>query len=102
MLFLGLLLIVTKYVDYDYKTVINGFIFHLIISLIVIPIDFIYNWDFMMYLNLGGIPIFESVATNFTSNNLQFLNPILMLALYFVAFNIVFAIPLLIKKIKRV
>ncbi len=102
MLFLGLLLIVTKYVDYDYKTVINGFIFHLIISLIVIPIDFIYNWDFMMYLNLGGIPIFESVATNLTSNNLQFLNPILMLTLYFVAFNIVFAIPLLIKKIKRV
>ncbi len=102
MLFLGLLLIVTKYVDISYKTVINGFIFHVAFSLIVIPIDFIYNFDFMMYLNLGGIPIFEGIATKFTSMGLQFLNPIMMLALYFLAFNVAFAIPLLIKKIRRV
>ena len=55
----------------------------------------------MMYKQLGGIPIFEDVASKFTENNLQFINPLLMLALYFVAFNIIFMIPLVVKKIKE-
>lgn len=101
MVFIGILLIVTKYVDINYKTVIKGFIFHLIISLIVIPIDFIYNFDFMMYKSLGGIPIFEGIASKFTRSGLQMLNPIMMIILYFIAFNIVFFIPLLINKIKN-
>ena len=101
MVFIGLLIIVTNYVDINYKTIIKGFIFHLIISLIIIPIDFIYNFDFMLYLNLGGVPIFENIASNLTQNNLQILNPILMLSLYFIAFNIVFLIPLIIKKMKK-
>ena len=100
MVFIGLLLIVTKYVDIKYLTLIKGYIFHFIISLIVIPIDFIYDFDFMLYKNLGGVPFFEHIADYFISNNLGILNPIMMLALYFIAFNIVFLIPLLINKIK--
>ncbi|MBQ6282878.1 MAG: YwaF family protein [Bacilli bacterium] len=100
MVFLGLLLIVTNYVDTDFKTVLNGYIFHVIISLIVIPIDFIFNFDFMLYKDLGGVPIFEGIASKLTSMNLQLLNPILMLILYFIAFNIVVMIPMFIKKIK--
>ena len=98
MVFLGLLLIVTKYIDFNYKIVIKGFIFHLLFSLIVIPIDYIFNFDFMMYKSLGGIPIFESIALKFTENGLQILNPLMMMLLYFIAFNFVFLIILLIKK----
>lgn len=101
MVFIGLLLIVTNYVDMKYTTVINGFALQLLFAIIVIPIDFIFNWDFMMFLNLGGIPVFEDVARKLTSLNLQFLNPVLMLVLYFIAFNIVFIIPFGIKKIIR-
>ena len=101
MVFMGLLLIVTNYVDISYKTLIKGFIFHVVISLFVIPIDYIYNFDFMMYKDLGSIPIFEDVATKLTQNGLGFINPILMLTVYFIAFNIVFFIPLLMKKIKK-
>ena len=43
MVFLGLLLVVTNYTFINYKTIIKGFIFHIIISLIIIPIDFIFN-----------------------------------------------------------
>ena len=99
MVFLGLLLIVTNYVDMKYITLIYGYVFHVAISLIIIPIDYIYKFDFMMYLNLGGIPIFEDVATYFTSIGLQPLNTVLMLILYFLAFNIVFLIP---KGFKRI
>ena len=98
MVFIGLLLIVTNYVNISYKTVINGFLLHLFISMIVIPIDFIFNFDFMMYKNLGSIPIFEDIATYFTSINLQILNPMMMLLLYFLAFNLIYVIYLIIKK----
>ena len=99
MVFLGLLLIVTNYVDNKYITIINGFIFHLIISLFVIPFDFIKNMDFMMYKDLGGIPFFEDIASKLVANNLGLLNPLLMLTIYFITFNIVFLIPMGIKKI---
>ncbi len=99
MLFLGLLLIITKYVDIRYNLVFKGFLFHLIISLFVIPLDFIFNFDFMMYKDLGSIPIFENIALKFTEQGLQVLNPIMMLILYFVSFNIVFFLYLLIDNV---
>ena len=96
------MLIVTNYVSLKYINLIKGFIFHLIISLIVIPIDFIFDFDFMMYKELGGIPIFENIALKFTECGLQMLNPLMMLLLYFMAFNIVFFIAYLVKKLKYI
>lgn len=101
MVFLGLLMIVTNYVDKKYITIVKGFIFQFIISIIVIPLDFIKDWDFMLYKSLGGVPIFEDIATKLTIKNLGFLNPIMMLILYFIAFNIIFLIPIGIKKLRR-
>lgn len=72
MVFLGLLLITTKYVEMKYVEILKGFTFHMIISAIVIPIDFIFNFDFMMYKDLGGIPIFEDIASKLTLLNLHF------------------------------
>ena len=102
MVFIGLLLMVTNYVNIKYDLVIKGYIFHLIISLFVIPIDFIFNFDFMLYLNLGGIPIFEDIASYFTSLNLQILNPIMMLLLYFLAFNLIFLLAKIFELIKKI
>lgn len=101
MVFIGILLIITEYVDIKYVSVLYGYAFHLIISFFVIPLDFIFNWDFMLYLNLGGVPIFEDLASKLTAMNLQFLNPIIMLVLYFIAFSIIYIIPLELKKIRK-
>ena len=105
MVFLGLLLIITNYVQINYKTVLKGFAFHIIFSLFVIPIDFIFNFDFMMYKSLGGIPIFEDIATTFTQNGLSFINPVMMIILYFIAFNLIFlisnGIKILVNKIRN-
>lgn len=102
MVFIGTLLIVTKYVNIEYSTVIKGFIFHVILSIPIIIIDYIYNFDFMMYKELSSLPIFDGIGSNLISNELGFLNPLIMLILYFLTFNIVFGIPLLIKKLKKV
>ena len=100
MVFLGLMIII-YYKEMKYSDVYKGFIFHLLFSLIVIPIDFIFNYDFMMYLNLDGIPFFEAIATKLTAMNLQILNPFLMLALYFLSFNLVYLLYWVVKWIKR-
>ena len=100
MVFLGLLLIVTKYVNIEYKTVLKGFLFQVLVSLIVIPIDYIFNYDFMMYKDLSSIPIFEDIASNLTNMHLGFINPFIMLILYFIAFNIIFIMPLLVSRKK--
>lgn len=101
MVFVGLLLIVTNYVDVNYKTILKGFIFHFVVSLVVIPIDFIFKFDFMMYRNLGGVPVFEHIATKFTNMNVQFLNPIMMLLIYFLTFNVIILSAMGIKKVVK-
>jgi len=102
MLFTGLLLITTNYIDYDYKTLINGFKLHLLVSIIVIPLDYIFNWDFMMYKNMGSIPIFEDIGTKLIDKGMGFLNPIIMLILYFIAYNLIYFIIKFIIKIKDI
>lgn len=98
MLALGLLLIVTGAVEPGQgrglraATVNRGYLFHLIFSAVVIPVDFIFNFDFMLYRDLGGVPLFESVAGRLSAAGLRVLNPILMLALYYLAFRIIWVI----------
>ena len=99
MVYIGLLLIVTNYREMKYSIVVNAFFFHLVFSLVIIPIDFIFNFDFMLYKDLGGIPFFENVASMLSSNNMQFLNPIIMLILYFISFNIIFFLTFGIRKL---
>ena len=96
----GLLLIVTDYVEMSCKTVLKGFLFHLAISIIVIPINYLFGFDFMLYKDLGGIPVFEGIAASLTGRNMGWINPILMLCLYFAAFYVVFLITAGIRKLK--
>lgn len=86
MVFLGLLLIVTDKDCCGRGTVHRGFAFHLLFSAFVIPVDFIWGFDFMLYRELGGVPVFEDVASRLTAAGLGFLNPLLMLCLYYLAF----------------
>ncbi len=101
MVFMGLLIIVKTPRNISFSLVGKGFLFHLIASAVVIPIDYIWNYDFMMYKDLGGIPLFEGVATKLTERGLGFLNPFLMLALYFSAFSLVWLIAAGIKNRKK-
>ena len=92
MVFMGFLVIVTSRPPIPFSLVTYGTAFHLAASLVVIPIDFIFDFDFMLYRYLGGVPIFEGVAANFREAGLEFLNPPMMFALYFIFFLIVWII----------
>ena len=55
----------------------------------------------MLYKDLGGIPVFEGIAASFTDRSMGWINPIMMLCLYFAAFTAVFLITAGIRKLKR-
>ena len=97
MVFIGLILIAAEPKPFTFRIVKNGYILHALVSLFVIPIDFIFGFDFMLYRDLGGVPFFEGVAAGFTARHLAFLNPPMMLLLYFVSFSIIFGIAALMK-----
>ncbi|MBQ1502693.1 MAG: YwaF family protein, partial [Clostridia bacterium] len=70
MVFMGLLVLVTTPRNIPFSLVTKGFLFHLIASAVAIPIDYIWNFDFMMYKDLGGVPFFEGVASDLTGKGL--------------------------------
>lgn len=95
MVFMGLLILVTKRPPLRFSLVTDGFLFHLIPSAVAIPLNYclgVDNLDFMLYRFLGGVPFFEGIAEKLTGAGLPFLNPPLMLALYFAVFCVVFLI----------
>lgn len=101
MVFLGLLVLVTRQRragdpslpeaerGVGLSTLKSGFCFHLLFSLVVIPVDFLFDFDFMLYRDLGGVPFFEDLAARLTAAGLAFLNPLLMLLLYLLAFALI-------------
>ena len=92
MVFMGLLVLVSTPRNLPFSLVTKGYLFHLAASAVVIPIDFIWNFDFMLYKDLGGVPFFEGVASDLTEKGLGFLNPPIMLVLYFAAFSLIWLI----------
>ena len=99
MLFTGLWLFVTGYVKPNFKTLLYGFIFHIIISAVVIILDYAFNWDFMLYIGAGGVPFVESLADGFAKVNMQWLTTIIMVICYFAAFCVVVFSALLVEKL---
>lgn len=92
MVFMGLLVLVSSRPPIRFSIVTEAFIFHLIASVIVIPVDFVYDFDFMLYRYLGHVPFFEGVATRLREAGFEFVNPVIMLILYFVFFAVVWLI----------
>ncbi|MBQ7715450.1 MAG: YwaF family protein [Clostridia bacterium] len=92
MVFSGLLILVTERPPLRFPIVLNGFAFHLAASLAVIPVDFIFDFDFMMYRRMGSVPFFEGVGAKLEEAGIVFLNPVIMLILYFAAFSLIWLI----------
>ncbi|MBP5254820.1 MAG: YwaF family protein [Lachnospiraceae bacterium] len=101
MMFMGVLLIVSERGRLSFSRVLEGYLFHFLASVPVIAVDFLFDFDFMLYRNLGGVPFFEGVAGQLTAQGLRFLNPLLMLGLYFLAFCLIFGVSALVKNRKK-
>lgn len=101
MVFTGVLLIITNYVELNFKTVIYAFILHMAISVIVIILDYALNLDFMLYLKAAGVPFFESVGLKLYEKGLSPITTIIVIILYFATFNLIVYFSLGIKLLVR-
>ncbi len=99
MVFMGLLLIVTEPAPLRFSIVTDGFLFHFLISAAVIAVDYICSLDFMFYREMSSIPFFDGVAASLNQGGLFFLTPLLMLALYFAGFVLIWGLAAACKKL---
>lgn len=102
MVFTGVYLVCSKYYVPKWKDILIGFIPVAILSLIVIPIDYIFEFDYMFYRTAWGTPAFISnLARFFGDKGLRFIYTIIVFIAYDVIIAIVVAIIRLICYLKN-
>ena len=89
MVFTGLLLVVTDAIEPAPSVPLRGFAFHVLFSLVALPINYILETDFMFYRKLSAVPFFSGFGEKFMANGQGWLNPFLMLGLYLICFMII-------------
>lgn len=82
MAFTSLFIVVTKYKVFHMKDIWRAMGVHVAFSAIVIPIDYVFGWDYMQYYGAGGIPLLSDLSDKLVENGLRFLTVPMMLLLY--------------------
>ncbi len=89
MVFMGALLCVTASSRPGPDRVLHGFRFHLLFSALVIPVDYLYGFDFMFYREMSGLPLLSGVAASLAQHRMALLTPVLMLMVYFAMYCLI-------------
>ncbi len=101
MVLMGLLLIAAEPAPLPFSIVTDGFLFHCLFSAAVIAVDYIFGLDFMFYREMSSLPFFDGVAAQLNQSGLFFLTPLIMLALYFAGFVLVYGVAAACKRLFR-
>ena len=106
MVFTGVFLISTKYYIPSWWDILKGFAPAAILSVFVIPMDYICNWDYMLYNRGWGTPPFISdLATNLGNMGMRWLYTVIVIigyhAINAVIVGIVQLVCFLKKKLKK-
>ena len=107
MVFTGVFLISTKYYVPNWWDILKGFAPAAILSIFVIPMDYICDWDYMLYNRGWGTPPFISnLATTLTNKGMKWLYTLIIiigyLAINAIIVGIVQLTSYLKKKLKKV
>ena len=101
MVFMGALLCVTASRRPDFRTVLEGYRFHLLFSVPVIPVDYLFGFNFMFYREMSSLPLLSGLDAVLAQRHLTFLTPVLMLIVYFALFCLIAAAMALIRSLWR-
>lgn len=83
MVFTALFLIGTGYCRFVWRDIFRAFAVHAAFSALVIPLDYVFHWDYMQYYDAGGVPLIEGIVDRMEAADVRFLAVPLMLVLYF-------------------
>ena len=98
MTFIGILTVWSGHYRFEAQDIINGFIPQLMMSLIVVPLDYVFNWDYMLLHYAGGVPVIETAAKILAAREMPFVTTILMMSVYFAAGSIMTLLNIRIQK----
>lgn len=84
MAFTAVFIFITKFISIQWKNLNKAFLFHMCFSAIVIPLDYIFKWDYMLYRDASGIPLLSDLGSMLAEKNLHFITTIIMIFVYFI------------------
>ncbi len=84
MVLTGVLIVVTRYKKFEFIDIIWAFVPILVFSILVIPVDYILQADYMLYYHGSGVPIISNVATFFADKGLRWVYTIIVMLVYLI------------------
>jgi len=85
----ALMIAFNRFYNFEFKDIIRGFIPHAIFSAIVITIDYITTWNYMLYRDPSAFPLINLITDKLTAQGLYPLNTLIVLVM-FIAFDALF------------
>ena len=82
MFFVGMFLLSTGYKILDWHDIIAGWVPLVAMSVLAVPINYIFHADYMQIYEAGGVPVTENVAKLFIEKGLRPIFTILMIGAY--------------------
>lgn len=83
MVFVGLLITCSGYYRFELSDVVKAFMPQLLMAVVVVPLDYLFDWDYMLLHYAGGVPLVEEAAEIFASRHIPYMTTLLMLTIYF-------------------
>ena len=82
MFFTGSFLLATKYKKLEWIDCLKAWIPILILSIVAIPLNYVYGADYMQLYEGGGVPLYSTLAATLASKGLRWIYTIIMLVTY--------------------
>ncbi|MBR0232284.1 MAG: YwaF family protein [Clostridia bacterium] len=83
MVFVSVWIVFSGYLRLRPKHILYAFAVHAACSAVVITLDYVFKWDYMLYRTAGGVPLIGDLHDKLAEKGLGFLTTGVMLLIYF-------------------
>ena len=82
MVFVALWIVASGYLKFSFRHTLYAFLPHVVFSVPVIILDYIFGWDYMLYREASGVPVLSGAADRLRESGMTWLVTVIMLAVY--------------------
>lgn len=83
MVFVSMWIVFSGYLLLRPKNILYAFATHMICSAVVITLDYVFGWDYMLYRTAGGVPLIGDLHDKLAEKGVGFLTTGIMILIYF-------------------
>ncbi|MBQ1826351.1 MAG: YwaF family protein [Erysipelotrichaceae bacterium] len=82
MVFTGTAAVASGLIRISAEDIVYGFVPQLIMACFVIPLNYLFDWDYMLLKEASGIPFVENLADTFAERGTEYLTTMMVIFLY--------------------